>query len=140
MGSLRASLSFYKWMDWQICFLTTSRKQARFILLSEHTRVHDLITFAHFLDLITMNFLELCFSDLILPTYPCHLDLSQVYDTFLLGSNLILLLFLGKHQIFPGFGLMASLPFPDENSVLTAKFRDLTSALGVDREVSRTHK
>ena len=127
-------------MDWQICFLTTSRKQARFILLSEHTRVHDLITFAHFLDLITMNSLELCFSDLILPTYPCHLDLSQVYDTFLLGSNLILLLFLGKHQIFPGFGLMASLPFSDENSVLTAKFRDLTSALGVDREVSRTHK
>lgn len=35
----------------------------------------------------------------------------------------------GKTSVYSGFELMTSFPFPDENSVVIANLRDLTSAL-----------
>lgn len=35
---------------------------------------------------------------------------------------------------------MTCFSFPDENSVMIANLRDLTSALGGGRKVSKTHK
>ena len=76
-------------------------------------------------------------------------DLQQTHFSPWLFSKLVGLFFQapawfcaisGQALGFSEFELMTSFPFPDENSVVIANLRDLTSALGGGREVSRTHK